>query len=287
MACGSVLGGLGVDQWLSESGNDTVARRFGPIDVRIVQSGTPDPSRDLGHLEDRIRHTTLDNTDGLLTLMTADVRIAASEQPDEAIEGCATDVDFASVRHFGPDPAIAGLADARSQPRGGNVALGEPAADRLGVAVGDTVSIDLFGSTRRSVVSAVVEPVGVAGYCDVLVSPAALLTAWQASSEAEPSPLRGELLLSADGGLFDADRFGPGLADDVRNVLADSDIEGTVVDAPKSDVLSRARERQRDARPAIMSIAGAGVLAGVMVLMATFRRRRVGGVEPRRSPQNR
>ncbi len=278
--CTAVVGSaLTSDSAIERIGRQEVVEALGPIDVRLTLLGGSEPTRDLGHLEDLVRHTTLEGTDGLLTLTTSDATLVATRSPSTPraeVSGCAADVDFAAVRHFGPDPMIGGMSTAGSRPGPGEIALGRSAASRLGVGAGDTVELRIEESASDVVVTRILEQVGVAGYCEAFVAPGEIHAA-HATAPDSSTPLRSELLLSVRDGIADEGVRAEQVADTVRNVLDGAGFGSVVIDTPKAQILSTVADVHRLVRTLFAAIGSLALAAAVLGLTS---RRRSGPDDP-------
>lgn len=208
--------------------------RLGPID-EVVTLAVPVAELDqrLARLADRLVHQPAPGTDGLLVARSVDARVAG--RPD-----CLLEVTAAEARRFGPHADATGFTGIRHGPRPGEVFVHSALADRAGLAAGDRVELAV-GAARRDVsVARVVDRIGVAGYCGVLVPPGTVVDlAEVAETEGEDGFVqpRGLVFVSNDGGVVAGATGSAAVGDWLRGVVGDE--AGVTVATPKADLLGR------------------------------------------------
>jgi putative ABC transport system permease protein len=257
---------------------DIARTTLGPIDETVSIRPTNDLSGHLNQLDDRLRHASLPGVDGFLTATTASVvldndRTGRLQKIDTS--ACVAEIDFASARHFGPDAAISGMATAGQSPVGNDIVISRETASRMSLATGDTVTMHLYGATRRLRVRRVLPTVGVAGYCQGMIAAGTLERLFDGSADAtaaagSPSavqPPAGVVLISNEGGVFDS----TGPTDEVtRAVRAATDGRGlgeVEVVAAKRDRLKTAEETGSSLRSIFSGIGGFSVISGILLLI--------------------
>ena len=282
-----ITGSLLVGDTLDTSLRDRAPERLGPVDVVVSTFVTPvaDATQSL------LAADPPPQTDGVLPVTVADATLSTPGTGSTERRVIPTakllETDFQAARSFGSEPSATGIDGPTPGP--GEVALGEDAASRLGVAVGDSVETYAYGQFLLLRVERVLPRLGVAGYAtefdeasmNAFVAPgtiASLAGSPGISDEARP-PER-LVLLSATGGVFNgADR-----TDDLVEATRDrlSTLVGFEVSPVKRDLLDTAREEGDAFAELFLSLgtfavlAGAALLVNTLVMLAEGRSRELG-----------
>ncbi|MCC6227272.1 MAG: ABC transporter permease [Microthrixaceae bacterium] len=250
---------------------DGARTQLGPIDEIVqVRAGPDDLDRRVAQLADRLAHTSLRHVDGLLTARMAGAVLSSGRTQDTGSPDpntCVMEVSPAEVRHFGPDPELGGFARIRHEPAAGTTFMGRDVASRLGLSTGDTVQVAAYGSARSFRVTRLIEPVGVAGYCDALVPAGSIAelarSAPEGRAEMAELPL-GAVFVSNNGGLEDSVDHSEQVTEQLRAVTAGFDAE---VRPLKADLLENAERTGGNLRTLFSAIGGFSVAAGVLLLI--------------------
>jgi len=249
---------------------DIARTELGPIDVSVTITAPDELSRRVLQVEDRLSHSSLPATDGLLTAASApavldNARAGTRQAVDPT--ACLLEVDLAGGRRFGHDPAITGLADAGSTPSGDEALITELTARVLDLGAGDRFVAHLYGESVPLRVRAVLPAVGIAGFCDVIVAQGTIARAAAGSGTAAAQPPRGMLWISARGGVFtdaaDSDR----IVAATEAALVRGDVTDAEVQPTKQDLLDRAERNGENLRTIFSGIGGFSVIAGVLLLV--------------------
>ncbi len=217
---------------------------YGPLDQGIV---VDDPA-DLPVVLDAVTVPPIEGVDGVLTAVSTRGVIAtpASDGQRRAEPSVLLrELDFDDARAFGGDPAATGYAGLGATPAPGEIVISRDVAATLDAAVGDSVEIFAYGSSRVVEVIAVSERHGLAGLGveNAHLAPGTLESWFASAGESRFDSPTGLVYVSNDGGVFDgADGSGqvlpvlhertaalPGVeADDWKaELLADADAEGS------------------------------------------------------------
>jgi putative ABC transport system permease protein len=228
-------------------------------DGGLAASGTTDlGTTDLGT-------TDRGGVDGLLdvTVATATLEAPARDTALPRVEVVA--LDLAEARTFGgeaPDTGLASVGDLAP----GEVLVSSVTAERLHLDTGDRLLVHVADTTTELTVAEVVDQVGLAGYGGAIVAPGTLPDATGAADG--PAPVRHQLLVSLDGGVFDTREAAGDAADTLRTALAE--LPDVRVDAPKAAVLDVADQEGAGFTELFGTIGAFSVLAGILLLVNLF-----------------
>ena len=278
-----ITGSLIVGDTLDASVRASVPDQLGPIDliVRTADDATGAAARDaLASLDDP-------SVDGVLPIVVAEGAVATVAEgtpatgPGEvagerrAAPGVQLlELDVSAGAAFGGDAAATGLQGAVT-PAQGHVLLSRDLARELGVEPGAAVDLFAYSSTLRVTVDAILERRGVAGFTtaqssmarNAVLAPGTLgeLAGGAAGTAAPPQQ---QVLISAAGGVFDADAA----TDDAELAVARAltSVPATQVSAVKRDVLTGAEIAGDAFGELFLSIGSFAILAGVLLLVNIF-----------------
>lgn len=225
---------------------------------------------------------TLPGIDGTLVVYRVGATAATpGDKPGRlaAPSAAVTEIDFEAARGFGSDPAATGLVDAGATPTASEAVIGRDIADKLAVQVGDPIEVHAYGTRRTLTVRDVLERRGIAAYDDgagfggskgltVFVAPGTIdgmRAEGKAPSAAAPTA---QLVLSADGGVFDGERTAIAPYEELTRRL--DGVEGISVLDVKRDLLADADFQASSLRQLFSGIGGFSVIAGILLLVNIF-----------------
>ena len=282
-----ITGSLLVGDTLDTSLRDRAPERLGPADVVVSSFAAP--------VADAIETSLISDpprgTDGILPMTVVEATLAT---PDAAPGGRKVlpnarllETDFERARNFGGDASATGISG--PQPAPDEVVLGRDAAERLGVGAGDSVEAYAYGQYSLFRVDRVLPRTGVAGYAtefddaslNAFVTPGTVATLAAGAGITENSrPPERLVLVSAEGGVFG----GAVRTDEVVGALRErlSTLVGFEIRPAKRDLLEIAAEEGSGFAELFLSLgafailAGAALLANVLVMLAEGRRGELG-----------
>jgi putative ABC transport system permease protein len=254
-----------------DSLRDTARTTLGPIDETVtIRPPVSQLDQRLARLADRVAHASVPGTDGMLVARSASAVLAGATSPDGLLtdpDTCALEVSAAEARHFGPDAAIGGFTDVAHSPAAGTAYVNRDEAERLGIEQGDRLAVHAYGGVRRFRVARVLEQVGIAGYCGVVVPPGTIV-AMAAHSTAAAQPPAGLVLVSNDGGVFDSTAGSARVARGLRAAVGRG--AGADVESVKADALRNAASTGASLQTLFSAIGGFSVIAGILLLVNLF-----------------
>lgn len=243
---------------------DGARTQLGPIDEQVTLAQV----NDLARAEQLLRAPPLRNVDGVLPTLRLDAagsNLSGSlVKPTISIGG----LDLVRAAHFGGHPADTGLSSVVTQLRRGEVIVGTRLARALQVTKRDQMVVHVWGQAHTLVVRAVVDPIGLAGATDLIVSKSTISQWWYAAG----SPPRGAptamILVSNTGRVFDSAQHSDAVAREIASRLTPA--LAHEVSSVKADLLKHAVERGSSLGQLFTGIGTFSVLAGVLLLINLF-----------------
>jgi putative ABC transport system permease protein len=254
---------------------DIAPAKLGEVDVSMTaaQPSQLMPAIAAAHVD------TLPGVDGSLTAYRTGATVATpGSKPGRKAEPFATvtETDFDAARTFGADPEATGMVDAGSTPKGDEIVLGRDLAEKLDVAVGGTVEVYAYGTTRTFTVRTIVDRRGVAGL-DItggskaytsFVAPGTI-DAMRAEGKAlGAAPPESDLFLSAKGGVFDGVTAAGPLYRALKQRVGT--LDGITLYKSKKDLLDNADAQSSSLRALFSGIGGFSIIAGLLLLVNIF-----------------
>ena len=167
LGTGIITGSLIVGDTIDRSIRAIAYEQLGPIDEVIAVSGLEEGDElveRVGSLDALPARSTVDADgepifDGVLTITGTQVSVVGDRtQPRAQL----LEVDFAAAQAFGDDPSITGISGPTPGP--GEAAITTDVAANTGAAVGDTITVHVYGRPVELEVVQVLERTGVAGF---------------------------------------------------------------------------------------------------------------------------
>ena len=272
---GSVLGttlivaSLVVGDSLDRSVRQTAYDVLGPVDEAVratsLQTGDEAAAR-LAPLRDN------PDVDGLLTVR-GDLSAASTRNGPARLatpRALVWELDFAAAERFGgPDPS--GLV--AQDPGRGRVVINQTLSRELRVAVGEWLTLYLYGHPQLVQVAAVVPAEGLGGMGlgadvnrNVFLSEGALSAAAAAAGR-EPATT---VLVSNRGGIEGGAELTQTVTRAIRDALGGLDSRGASVLTPKQEVLDAAEETAAMLGSLFLFIASFSIIAGVLLVVNIF-----------------
>ncbi len=240
--------------------------QLGPIDVVVATLG---PERGAA-INDALADFDDPNVDGVLALTTADVATATTSEPRRGeANSQLLEVDFASARDFGDDPAATGISG--ETPGVGEVVVGEDLARSLAVGVGDEIDIFARSESLRLRVTDVLPQRGIAGFWigfestsnNLLVAPGTLAAELPAASETARSMVVVSNSGGVEGGAEPSDEVVAAIQPHIEG------LDASIIDA-KQRLLDAATEAGDQLTQLYTSLGFFAVIAGILLLVNIF-----------------
>ena len=247
---------------------DMARTRLGPVDITLTAADPAERDAVLAAVD----AAGIDDIDGVLPARRATVALESLHPADgdaRALPSTSVvELDIEAARDFGSDAGITGLDGARvGTTDGPGIVLNEHSAQRLEVATGDGIRLHAYGAAVDLTVSDVVAEVGLAGFGGAIVAPGTF-DALRTAATTDAAPPTSLVLVTLDGGVFDAHELSPTAVRDLRTAVAG--IPGVQVEAVKADLLDDA-EREGGMFVELFSTIGSfSVLAGILLLVNLF-----------------
>lgn len=271
-----ITGSLTVGDSLDSSIRAGAFTQLGPVDETVTAPGV----EALAALRDRLggleEHPAVDGlTFGLRARGTAATGLPGPE-PDVAPDVLLLEVDLERAAGFGGDPAATGLVEART-PQRGEVVVSTDLADRLGVQVGDQLSVFAYGTRPSFEVVDVLPRIGLAGYStgldaqslNVFLPPGTISEMVSSVSDRRPAAPPVALgFVSNHGGVLDGVEHTDEVTDLVRDRLGPT-AQAEVTDR-KRQLLDTAEETGSWMSEVFLAIGAFAVIAGILLLVNVF-----------------
>jgi putative ABC transport system permease protein len=271
-----ITGSLIVGDTIDRSIRASAYEQLGPIDETIAVSGLDRGAR----LDDAFASFRHPEIDGVLRFDTASGSVVGDGSPPlSRPHAQMIEVDFHVARRFGEDPASTGIRG--RTPRPGHAAITEDLAKRVGVGVGDDITVYAYDQSHRLTVDRVLPRSGIAGFWtidptrssyNVFVPPgtlASLVTSAPAAIKSSAEPPRAYVAVSNVGGV----ESGADRTDTVRHALqrhlANAGIEARVVPV-KRDRIQDAVDGSKALTQLYFTMGMFAVAAGVLLLVNIF-----------------
>lgn len=265
-----ITGSLVVGDTLDWSVGRLAETRLGPVDETI---STFDP-RVAGPLLERLPDIRAqEHVDGAISMMALPAPLLGpGEQRRAAPRAQLLEVDFATARAFGNDPAATGILGRTPAP--GRVVLNQDLADQLDVRVGSRVSAHVYGSELRLVVDRVLPQIGLAGYQattrtvahNAFVAPGTVFPLFVASGGLGVPPEQ-IVAVSNTGGVKSGASHTDEVLGGLTRLVTDLQLSPRPV---KRDVLDEAQSLSTQLGGLFLAMGSFGVLAGVLLLVNLF-----------------
>jgi putative ABC transport system permease protein len=265
-----------VGDTLTGSIKDQARTRLGEVDLVL----RPDDPNQLMPAVAAVDSGSIEQVDGSLTIRRAQATAATIGEGRIAEPYAGViELDFDAARSFGSDASLTGFADAGPTPTGTDVVVGDDVLDKLEVEVGDQIELHLYGTARTVTIRDRVPRLGLAGYGayafrsqapTVFVAPGTIdaLRAEGAERAATAEAPRAELLLSADGGVFDGELASHITYDTVKSRL--EGVPGVFVDEVKhgdGGLVDDAEAEGEGVTQLFSAIGGFSVIAAILLLV--------------------
>jgi len=273
-----IIGSLLVGDTLDASIRATVPDQLGPVDV--LAAGATPVSTD-AVVAALTASGALDGAgvDGLMEATRTPATVATEAGADRRAEPGAqlVELDFPAAAAFGGDPGATGLSGAT--PERGRAVAGADLADALGLQPGDAVTAYAYGSSVELVVDRVVPRTGVAGLWtgsgptspNLFVAPGtvdALVAAAPPQLESVAAPPQRQVLISAEGGVFEGADASSAVVAAVE--AATAGIDGVEITGVKAEVLDAAEAEGDSFGQLFLAVGSFAVAAGVLLLVNIF-----------------
>lgn len=272
---GSVLGttlivaSLVVGDSLDRSVRQTAYDVLGPVDEAVRA-----PSLQVGdEAADRLASLRQSpDVDGVLTVQGDLAAASTHSGPGRlaAPRALVWELDYLAASRFGaPDPS--GLV--ADDPGRGRVVINTTLSQELRLAVGEWLTLYLYGRPQLVQVAAVVPAEGLAGMGlgadvnrNVFLSEGALGAAAEAAGR-EPATT---VLVSNRGGIEDGAELTTAVTRQIREALGGLDSQGASVQTPKQEVLDAAEQTAAQLGALFLFIASFSMIAGVLLVVNIF-----------------
>jgi len=200
--------------------------------------------------------------DGLLVSLTSSVAVensGGSVEPELRL----LEVDLKSAKAFGNDPDATGLASLPNKLGPNKVAVNEQTAEKLGLAVGDSIQVYFGPNPVSAKVVAITPAVGLSGFGNVIADPGTIT-----SSVTDPSIFsEHELLVSNTGGVYAGAELTEEASKLIQSKLGKNEIE---ISRVKQELLDDADAEASETTELFGTIGGFSVAAGILLLVNLF-----------------